>query len=520
MLSNFETPRSKLMQIILAGQPALADKLARPEFEQLRQRVSILCRLDSLTKEEVADYIKHRLAATGYKGDPLFTPEALSIIAEQSRGIPRNINNLCFHALSIGYAKGLKRIDRAIMMEVLVDLNLDNLRTPRSTPTSPSESRQAQDARFDLGSVTLGGRSQVGKRAGGLYGGVYSLPSSQETNKRRRRSSKRQTSQWLVLAVVLPLIILVGEVFWAYLPPDVSQGIVSKSLSAVVREAEQIAGKHDLLGSARASGSHALTKPQRNVVDSNDQAPGQAQQINSSEAADSVNSDPARPPSVTPSAPDSVDPGKNADPAATAHAASAIVQTPNKKAKKALLRSSSENAWSSAGVEKTSVVVECNINGGQITINGKTQPDWKTPHAFSLPLGAYRISVSKSGYSTWFREVQVFGGSKRWIMADLRLPRGVVVIETEPPGMQVFIDGKPYGPSEVETALNAGTHSFEVIPPSGYQPVSGTFVLKPGNVLARKITVLPSASQPDADNRGGPLPWKHGANANDRGEKS
>ena len=126
MLSNFESPRAKLMQIILAGQPQLARKLTEPQLLQLRQRISISAHLDPLPPSEVATYIQHRLAIAGYHGeDPLFTAPALSLIAQHSGGIPRNINNLCFNALSIGCATRSIRIGPEIIREVITDLDMD-----------------------------------------------------------------------------------------------------------------------------------------------------------------------------------------------------------------------------------------------------------------------------------------------------------------------------------------------------------------------------------------------------------
>jgi general secretion pathway protein A len=126
MLSNFETPGAKLMQIILAGQPQLRTKLASTKMVQLRQRISILTRLTPLNAEETKQYVAHRLAVAGYKGSPLFSPEALEMLASSSGGIPRNINNLCFHALTVGFALGEKRISSSILEEVLADLDLQS----------------------------------------------------------------------------------------------------------------------------------------------------------------------------------------------------------------------------------------------------------------------------------------------------------------------------------------------------------------------------------------------------------
>jgi type II secretory pathway predicted ATPase ExeA len=127
MLSNFETPRSKLIQIILAGQPGLAVKLTDPAMVQLGQRISVLARLDPLGPEEVGRYIDHRLAVAGFEGGPLFTREARALIAGWSQGIPRLINDICFSALSLGYADGLKTIGPEIVREAVADLNVNNL---------------------------------------------------------------------------------------------------------------------------------------------------------------------------------------------------------------------------------------------------------------------------------------------------------------------------------------------------------------------------------------------------------
>jgi general secretion pathway protein A len=123
LLSNFETPWMKLMQIILAGQPQLADRLAKPSMAQLRQRVSFAIRIEPFTREEVDLYLDHRLWVAGYKGVPLFSVGARTLIAERSEGVPRVINNMCFCAMSFAWAMKRKTIDRDTMSEVLDDLD-------------------------------------------------------------------------------------------------------------------------------------------------------------------------------------------------------------------------------------------------------------------------------------------------------------------------------------------------------------------------------------------------------------
>jgi len=127
LLSNFETPRGKLLQIILAGQPELATKLAGSSLSQLRQRIASFNGLDPLAPQEVARFIDHRLHVARYQGPPLFSDKAKAMIAGLSEGIPRNINSLCFGALSLACALGQKTIGTEIVQEVFSDLDLHKL---------------------------------------------------------------------------------------------------------------------------------------------------------------------------------------------------------------------------------------------------------------------------------------------------------------------------------------------------------------------------------------------------------
>jgi general secretion pathway protein A len=135
MLSNFETEQQKLVQIILSGQPQLAVKLASPQLMQLRQRISMVAYLRPLSVAETELYVVHRLRLAGHRSDkPLFTSAALQLIARHSKGIPRNINNLCFNALSLGCALKRKMIDAEIIKEVIADLDLDMAKFLESEP--------------------------------------------------------------------------------------------------------------------------------------------------------------------------------------------------------------------------------------------------------------------------------------------------------------------------------------------------------------------------------------------------
>jgi type II secretory pathway predicted ATPase ExeA len=137
LLSDFETASKKLLQIVFAGQSQLAEKLERPELAQLRQRISILGRLEPFSAAEVNHYIDHRLRVAGYNAGGLFTPAALDRIAANSKGIPRNINNLCFNALSLGCALGRKQIDADIVRDAQADLDLSSLAEQRRRELLP-----------------------------------------------------------------------------------------------------------------------------------------------------------------------------------------------------------------------------------------------------------------------------------------------------------------------------------------------------------------------------------------------
>ena len=112
LLSNFETSHTKLLQIVLAGQSQLGEKLRQKQLAQLLQRITVVKHLEALSLEETAGYIRHRLKVAGHCGGALFEPEAVALIAERSQGIPRNINKICFDALLEAHAQGRPTVSR------------------------------------------------------------------------------------------------------------------------------------------------------------------------------------------------------------------------------------------------------------------------------------------------------------------------------------------------------------------------------------------------------------------------
>lgn len=127
LLSNFETNREKLLQVILCGQPELQELLGQPELRQLKQRVSLKCSIKTLTPLETGEYIRWRLRIAGCTNENLFEPEAIKTVHRFSAGIPRIINNICDNALLTGFSECSARITVGIISEVVEILDLTSL---------------------------------------------------------------------------------------------------------------------------------------------------------------------------------------------------------------------------------------------------------------------------------------------------------------------------------------------------------------------------------------------------------
>lgn len=110
LLSNLETERRKLLQVVLFGQPELDARLAEPSVRQLRQRISFSCRLEPFGLDETEFYLAHRLAVAGYRGPRLFAPEAVKRLHKASGGTPRLINILAHKALLAAFGEGARTV--------------------------------------------------------------------------------------------------------------------------------------------------------------------------------------------------------------------------------------------------------------------------------------------------------------------------------------------------------------------------------------------------------------------------
>jgi general secretion pathway protein A len=145
LLSNIETPTEKLLNVVLAGQPELADRLNEANLRQLKQRISLRCELGLFTFQETGAYIAGRLRIAGGEPAKIFTREAVLAIHDASQGVPRTINVICDNALIGGFAAQEHPVTRALVDEVCRDFDFkraplaEALPEPSSQPTDTPE---------------------------------------------------------------------------------------------------------------------------------------------------------------------------------------------------------------------------------------------------------------------------------------------------------------------------------------------------------------------------------------------
>lgn len=128
MISNLETERDKLIQIILAGQPELDAVLKRHDLRQLSQRITVRCRLAPMKVDDVSQYIRHRVKVAGSRIPDIFSPAAIRKIYRFSRGIPRLINIACEQALVLAWTREMRTVSPAMAAEIILELRQDHQR--------------------------------------------------------------------------------------------------------------------------------------------------------------------------------------------------------------------------------------------------------------------------------------------------------------------------------------------------------------------------------------------------------
>jgi general secretion pathway protein A len=155
LLSNLETHKHKLIQIVLSGQPELDTRLKQPELRQIAQRISLKRHILPLKESETYQYLRHRLRVADYSGPELFDRRAKELIWEYSGGVPRKINILCDNALLIAYGLRTRRIKAPVVQEAVDDLSW--------SPSMPSAEARILPAVGAAGQTTPRFRFSVGR---------------------------------------------------------------------------------------------------------------------------------------------------------------------------------------------------------------------------------------------------------------------------------------------------------------------------------------------------------------------
>jgi MSHA biogenesis protein MshM len=155
LLTNLETEKSKLLQVVLIGQPELDLQLSRPSVRQLRQRITFSYTLRPMDSQGVAGYLSHRMAVAGYSGARLFDEAAVRVITRASLGIPRLVNILAHKSLLAAFGEGRSRVTRRHLRRAIAD--------------TESVSRSPFLVQLRRLSVTLAGAFSAGAVAFGAY---------------------------------------------------------------------------------------------------------------------------------------------------------------------------------------------------------------------------------------------------------------------------------------------------------------------------------------------------------------
>jgi general secretion pathway protein A len=159
LLANIETNDEKLVSVILAGQPELADRLNERSLRQLKQRVALRCQLNPLTLQESCTYVAGRIRAAGGVGAQAFTREAVTLMHERSGGIPRTLNVIADNALLTAFATGRRPVNSKVVLEVCRDLDLggDAAATPTPNTAAPADVAAAPSGPVRLITIESGG---------------------------------------------------------------------------------------------------------------------------------------------------------------------------------------------------------------------------------------------------------------------------------------------------------------------------------------------------------------------------
>jgi general secretion pathway protein A len=190
LLSNLETRKHKLIQIVLSGQPELEERLKRPDLRQLSQRINLRRRILPLEEQDTYAYIEQRLRVVGYSGPPLFTRKAERLLWRASGGIPRIINTVCDNSLLIAFALKERKIQAKTVKEAIADLGQDRSRKVRESEGKPAGRRAGAFLLLLISFMTL-----LAAAGFGIYGIQWKPKDSLSSHHNTVRAAISQTEE-------------------------------------------------------------------------------------------------------------------------------------------------------------------------------------------------------------------------------------------------------------------------------------------------------------------------------------
>ena len=543
LLTNLETSSEKLLQIILAGQVELEVKLRLPEFRQLRQRITMRAKTHPLSLEETHRYVAERLRVAGSDGRQIFAPEAIEAAHRYSEGIPRVINILCEDSLISAFADHKPLVSRQMVEAVARELELDLY-----PPTAPPPTERTWESVFDSGRSTapstpgpqapasMERRAPVESPAGRPPAPpppapARSAPGPQPTVRRQPVAAQPSPPSTAIQVraeapKIAPAVsdtpspdprITLAATPAPATPSPAAKAVADEELRQILRAepspskpspARPVARpptfaaalKQDRTSpvlwvllviaciAAGAAGTFYLlerrpVEPRQPSVVNPQATPGTPAESVAPESPSLANATPA--PSSPAPGPAAAAPAKRPEvPPAETKPAPQRVQARARPSEPRPERSPEAPA-ATPGVGRLSI--SSNVPGARITVDGRTSPEWVTPYVFTgVPSGNHQVVVSKNGYEGASGRVEVEEGRTASFKAQLTSGGGEINIVTNPPDLQVSIDGGPFAPSPVQAIVSVGKHAYRIKLPSS-RVYEGTFEMRNGGIITRRI---------------------------------
>jgi general secretion pathway protein A len=182
LLGNLETPTTKLLNVVLAGQPELAEQLNDASLRQLKQRVSLRCELGSFDLVNTASYIAGRLRIAGGDAARIFTQKAVIAIYEASGGLPRTVNVIADNALIGGFARQIKPVTAGIVREVCSDFDIPEAGAQKMIPEEQGDAPTPPEH----AALAIVGRAETASNSNGDAAAQASAPRFNAFSRKRR----------------------------------------------------------------------------------------------------------------------------------------------------------------------------------------------------------------------------------------------------------------------------------------------------------------------------------------------